>query len=255
MIRYSNSFFISLIFHSLLLLSVWFFYNNDTKAKEETPPKIPIKLSIIEAASQTAAEHQAEEEVCIVQPQEIKPKRVEEIKERAKDEKRVEKIVEKIVEKKIEKREEEKVELKREEQTSNEVKVQKSEMIAEPQKSVAQEIRKEVASEQKTAPKPIEEKSYEKEYYELNVQRIVQLLQEHLYYPRSARQKEIIGVVKVKCILDIDAKVHDITVVESSDEILSRAAIKTIENLSTKFPKPKSQTTLTIPITYSLTKE
>lgn len=241
MIRYSNSFFLSLIFHSSLLLSVWFFYNNDTKAKEETPPKIPIKLSMIEAASQTSAQHQTKDEVCIVKPQENKPKQTEEKPK-------------KIVEKKIEKREEEKVELKREEQTSNEAKVQKSVMIAEPQKSVAQEVHKEVSSEQKTVPKP-QEKSYEQEYYELNTQKIVELLKENLYYPRSARQKGIVGVVKVKFMLDMDAKVYNITVVESSDEILSRAAIKTIEDLSTKFPKPASKTTLSVPINYSLTSE
>lgn len=246
MIRYSNSFFLSLIFHGSLLLSVWFFYNNDTKTEQETPLKIPLKLSMMEAASQTTAQHQAKEEVCIVQPQESKPKRAEEKKERVKDEK--------IVEKKIEKREEEKRELKREEQTSNEAKVQKSVIVAEPQKSVAQEVHKEVASEQKIAPKP-QEKSYEQEYYELNTQKIVELLRENLYYPRSARLKEIVGVVKVKFMLDVDAKVHNITVIESSNEILSRAAIKTIEELSTKFPKPTSQTTLTIPITYSLTSE
>lgn len=250
MIRYSNSFFLSLIFHGSLLLSVWFFYNNDTKIEQEIPLKIPLKLSMMEAASQTTAQHQSKEEVCIVQPQESKPKRAEEKKERVKDEKRVEKIVEK----KIEKREEEKVELKKEEQTSNEAKVQQSEMIVEPQKSVAQEIRKEVSSEQKTVPKP-QEKSYEQEYYELNTQKIVELLKENLYYPRSARQKGIVGVVKVKFTLDVDAKVYNITVVESSDEILSRAAIKTIEELSTKFPKPASKTTLTVPINYSLTSE
>lgn len=240
MIRYSNSFFLSLIFHSSLLLSVWFFYSNNTKIEQETPPKIPIKLSIIEAASQTTAEHQIKEEVCIVKPQENKPKQTEEKPK-------------KNIEKKIEKREEEKVELKREEQTPNETRVQKSEIVAEPQKSVAQEIRKEIASEQKTVPSPVEAKPYHQEYSELNAQKIVELLREHLYYPRSARQKGIVGVVKVKFTLDVDAKVYNITVVESSDEILSRAAIKTIEELSTKFPKPASKTTLTVPINYSLT--
>lgn len=194
---------------------------------------------MIEAASQTTAEHHTKEEVCIVKPQENKPKQTEEKPK-------------KNVEKKIEKREEEKVELKREEQTSNETRVQKSEIVAEPQKSVAQEIRKEIASEQKVVP-PLEAKPYHQEYSELNAQKIVELLREHLYYPRSARQKGIVGVVKVKFTLDVDAKVYNITVVESSDEILSRAAIKTIEELSTKFPKPASKTTLTVPINYSLT--
>ena len=242
MIRYSNSFFLSIIFHSSLLLSVWFFYNNDTKAKEETPPKIPIKLSMIEAASQTMAQHQAKEEVCIVKPQE-KPQKVQ---ESPKEER---KIIQKKIEKKVEKKEEEKAE---EKTLEEKVEKRKEEITPQPQKSVAQEIRNEIASEQKTVQPPLEAKPYHQEYSQLNAQKIVELLREHLYYPRSARQKGIVGVVKVKFTLDVDAKVYDITVVESSDEILSRAAIKTIEELSTKFPKPASKTTLTVPINYSL---
>ncbi|MDD3451414.1 energy transducer TonB [Sulfurimonas sp.] len=226
---------------------VLYFYGNETKPEQEILIKIPIKLSVIEASPQTKAQHQAKEEVCIVQPQEKKPQRVQE------SQKKERKTVQKKVEKKVEKKEEEKVEEK-----TLEEKVEKSqlkeEITPQPQKSVAPEIHKEIASEQKTVP-PIETKPYHQEYYELNIQKIVELLQEYLYYPRSARQKEITGVVKVKCTLDTDAKVHDVIVVESSNEILSRAAIKTIEDLSTKFPKPKSQTTLTIPITYSLTSQ
>ncbi|MDK9694544.1 MAG: TonB family protein [Sulfurimonas sp.] len=241
MIRYSNSFFLSLIFHSSLLLSVWFFYNNEAKPEQETPLKIPLKLSMIEAASQTTAEHQTKEEVCIVKPQESKPKQAEEKPK-------------KKIEKKIEKREDEKVEQKKEEHSLKEI-AQKSEIVAEPQKSVAQEVHKKIASEQKTVPPPVEAKPYHQEYSELNAQKIVELLKEHLYYPRSARQKGIVGVVKVKFTIDVDAKVYNITIVESSDEILSRAAIKTIEELSTKFPKPASKTTLSVPINYSLISE
>lgn len=247
MIRYSNSFFLSLIFHSSLLLSVWFFYSNNTKTEQETPPKIPLKLSMIEAASQTTAEHQTKEEVCIVKPQE-KPKKAQ---ESPKEEK---KIIQKKVEKKVEKKEEEKVDEKTLEEKV-EKSQQKVEITPQPQKSVSQEIRKETASEQKIVSPPLEAKPYHQEYSELNAQKIVELLREHLYYPRSARQKGIVGVVKVRFTLDVDAKVYNITVVESSDEILSRAAIKTIEELSTKFPKPASKTTLTVPINYSLTSE
>ena len=200
---------------------------------------------MIEAASQTSAQHQAKEEVCIVKPQE-KPQKVQ---ESPKEEK---KIIQKKVEKKVEKKEEEKAE---EKTVEEKVEKRKEEITPQPQKSVAQEIHKEIASEQKTAPPPAEAKPYHQEYSELNAQKIVELLKENLYYPRSARQKGIVGVVKVKFTLDVDAKVYNITVVESSDKILSRAAIKTIEELSTKFPKPASKTTLTVPINYSLTSE
>ena len=50
----------------------------------------------------------------------------------------------------------------------------------------------------------------------------------------------------------MDAKVSNIKIVESSSEVLSRAAIKTIEDLSEKFTKPDKEVNLSVPINYSL---
>ncbi|MFT7859844.1 MAG: energy transducer TonB [Sulfurimonas sp.] len=99
---------------------------------------------------------------------------------------------------------------------------------------------------------PEKTKNKQENYLSLHVNEIVALLQENLYYPRSARRRGIEGVVKVKFTLSKDAKISAIEVLESSHDILSRAATQTIENLEGKMPKPDEELTLTIPINYNL---
>ena len=94
--------------------------------------------------------------------------------------------------------------------------------------------------------------SKEKMYKEKNLAKIAQLLQENLYYPRRARKRGIEGEVIVSFTLTKDAKVTAIKVLSSQSDILSRAAKKTLEELSGEFPKPDEKLTLTVPITYNL---
>ena len=47
-------------------------------------------------------------------------------------------------------------------------------------------------------------------------------------------------------------KVYDIKIIKSKSDILSRAAMKTIMDLSGKFPKPQKRLTLHVPIGYEL---
>jgi len=96
--------------------------------------------------------------------------------------------------------------------------------------------------------------SKEATYKNNNLLKIAQLLQENLYYPRRARKRGIEGKVLVRFTLLEDATVKDITVISSQNAILSRGAIKTIENLSGKFPKPQERLTLNVPIDYYLVK-
>jgi len=96
--------------------------------------------------------------------------------------------------------------------------------------------------------------SPEKIYKDNHLEKIEALLQENLYYPRRARKRGIMGTVVVHFEIDENAGVSEIKVLSSKSEILSRAAIKTIENLSGKFPKPKEKLFLKIPITYRLNK-
>ena len=90
------------------------------------------------------------------------------------------------------------------------------------------------------------------EYMNENIKKISKLLSENLYYPRSARKRNIQGKVMVKFKLSRSAKAYDIEVTSSQSEILSRAAIRTIENLSEKFPSPQEELILHVPITYKL---
>lgn len=114
----------------------------------------------------------------------------------------------------------------------------KSRVVVTPQKSVV--IREET---------PV---SAEKKYVDNNIVQIAKLLQENLYYPRRARKRGLEGEVIVRFVLLADAKVSSVKVLSSTNDILSRAAIKTIENLSLKFPKPTEKLTLSVPILYKL---
>jgi len=89
-------------------------------------------------------------------------------------------------------------------------------------------------------------------YVNNNLKKIIELLKENLYYPRRARKRRIEGEVLLKFTLATNAKISNIQILSSEHDILSRAAIKTVENLSLKFPKPKEKLTLTIPINYTL---
>ena len=102
---------------------------------------------------------------------------------------------------------------------------------------------------------PLSKPTVQELYIDKNLQKISQLLSENLYYPRRARKRGIEGVVNVDFTLDTDAVVSDIDVTSSSDDILSRAAIKTLENLSGEFPRPKETLRLSVPIHYSLTQQ
>jgi protein TonB len=92
----------------------------------------------------------------------------------------------------------------------------------------------------------------EQEYIQNHLAEIRELLEENLYYPRRARKRGVVGEVIVKFTLSTDATVHSIEVLSSKNEILSRAAIKTIEDLSGDFPKPPQETILHVPINYRL---
>lgn len=93
---------------------------------------------------------------------------------------------------------------------------------------------------------------YSDDYLALNKDSIYTLIKENLYYPLSARKRGIEGLVVLKFILTKRAEVCNVQVIESSSDILSNAAIKTIEELSKKFPSPKEDITITLPIEYKL---
>lgn len=95
-------------------------------------------------------------------------------------------------------------------------------------------------------------KKLEEEYLEEHLQKIVTLLQKNLYYPRMARERAIVGEVVVRFLIQENGEVQDIEIISSKSEVLSKAAMKTIESLSGIFPKPKENLLLQLPINYSL---
>ncbi|MFA7353282.1 MAG: TonB family protein [Sulfurimonadaceae bacterium] len=120
------------------------------------------------------------------------------------------------------------------------------------EKEVVEKELNDASVEQKIDDVALIQKAWQEEYLEINMQKIAQLLEENLYYPMSARKRNITGLVKVSFTLDTDAKVDNIKIIESESDILSRAAIKTIQDLSAKFPKPTKELTLSVPINYNL---
>lgn len=229
MIRHTPSFFISIIVHSLLIGVFFYTYTYITSLpSDKTDEKICLKLECISPAHKEHTKVKAK-------PKKTTPK---EIKQKIQNPK-VENIVKKIVPKPLS------------------VPVVKEELkdLEEPQKLYIEPIKEEiVADEELIQAQSQEEKAIaqEKEYMDENIKKIVKLLSQNLYYPRSARKRGIIGEVVVKFSLATDSTVSSIEVISSKNEILSRAAIKTIEDLSGEFPKPGEKLTLHVPIKYEL---
>lgn len=231
MIRQKSSLLISLGIHAALLVTLFFAYKTYSSIeKKEELNKVCLKLCNVEHNQQP--------------PQQIEPKKIEKIQETI--EQKPKEIKPFVASQKVE---------------ITEPKTQEVERV----KEIAHEelpIVKEVVLEQKVVQKEhfeiqkenpvLKQEELSKEYIEVNTQKIAQLIKDNLSYPISARRKGITGLVVVKFCLSADAKVSDIKVVESNSEILSRAAIKTIEDLSQKFPKPSREISLSIPINYNL---
>ncbi len=243
MINHSKSLFFSLFIHSLFFGGLFLLYRDSLPKKIAFKEKrICINLQSIKKES-TNAVHK---KVC--QPVKKEKKRVHKKKIHKKVYKKAPKRVNKkhgIKKKKI---------------------VHVAEIKKNPEvKSVTQEIqKKEESSISQTQPLPLsvskessatqECKSADKEkvYIQNNLNKIVLLIKENLYYPRRARKRGIQGTIVVKFFLHKDGSVSHTQVLSSKSDILSRAAMKTINNLSGKFPKPSEELTLSVPINYEL---
>ncbi|TKI69254.1 energy transducer TonB [Sulfurimonas crateris] len=247
MIRHSSSFFISIVIHLILLFSAFFAWSSYSETKDEyTEESLCIKLCNVNYEQEAVSEKKP------IEPK-VQKKIVEAPKPKPEPKPKPPKK-EIAIEKALPKAQE----------------IQKSEVLEEPKEEekvveVEQEKVQEVAistpkkvdiEPKKEAIEPKSEQSREvdatDEYLKINTQMISQLIRENLYYPMAARKRNITGRVSVKFTLCSDGKVSNLEAIDSSSDILSRAALKTIEELSGKFPKPGSNITLTIPIEYSL---
>ncbi|MFA6138130.1 MAG: energy transducer TonB [Sulfurimonas sp.] len=228
MIRHSSSFIISLVLHTALFLLLFFSLKtiiHETK-KEEV---VCVKLCNV------------------VYEEKIEQKPVAEIVPHTKSE---------ITPQKIEK----KVTPKAKEAPKRVETIKAVPVVQETPKEIVREqtTAKEVQTTEQT-PTPSLEKSkehitnrLEQDYLEEHLQKIVKLLQENLYYPRSARERGVEGEVIVKFMITEKGDIQGVEVLSSKSEMLSNAAIKTIENLSGSFPKAKENLHLQLPISYSL---
>lgn len=232
MIRYSKSFFISLFIHTSLLLLLLFTWQNYSVLNQVQDKKICLKLCSVELKKETPKNTQTiiEPEIKKIQePKPIqKPKKAEIKKEPIKAVEEKQEVIKEVFK-----------EATPPMQQSKDVVVNEKTF----QKNLQELPKKEPLHEQK---------KLSDEYIKVNTQKISQLLQENLYYPLSARKRNITGQVKVKFTLKTNAQAINIKVVESSSDILSRSAIKTIEDLSEKFPKPKEEIELIVNIDYNL---
>jgi len=243
---HSKSLFFSLFIHILLFGGVILLYTEYLPKKVVFKEKrICINLQSIKKES-TNAVHK---KVC----QPVKKKRVHKKKvHKKKIHKKLHKKAPKTVKKKIELKKKKIVHV--------------SEIKKKPElKPVVQEVQKEEetlltrtqplpVSVSKKVPATHECKSVNKEkvYIQNNLNKIVLLIKENLYYPRRARKRGIQGTIVVKFFLHKDGSVSHTQVLSSKSDILSRAAMKTINNLSGKFPKPSDKLILSVPIHYQL---
>lgn len=228
MIRQKSSLLISLGIHATLLVTLFFAYKTYSSIeKKEELNKVCLKLCNVEHNQQP--------------PQQIEPKKIEKIIEQKPKE-----IKPFVASQKAEIAEQKTQEIERVKEIAHEELPIVKEVVLE--QKVVQKEHFEIQKENPV----LKQEELSKEYIEVNTQKIAQLIKDNLSYPISARRKGITGLVVVKFCLSADAKVSDIKVVESNSEILSRAAIKTIEDLSQKFPKPSREISLSIPINYNL---
>jgi len=226
MIRHTPSFFISLIVHLLLLVAFFFTYTYVRSLPSSLDDEIIcIQLQCVAHEKRT--------------PPIKKPKSPEPIKS---------KPVKPTIEKpKVVKPKEVKTLKKAPEKTLSVPVIQENvKPLEKPKETLVFEVPQEESSQEEKAI------AQQKVYMDENIKKIVQLLSENLYYPRSARKRGVVGEVVVKFSLGVDAHVHSIEVVSSQSEILSRAAIKTIKELSGKFPRPSEEFILQVPIKYEL---
>lgn len=223
MIRHSSSLFISIVIHiSLLFVFLWSWKSLPPLEKKEQE-FVRIKLSNIQEQKQKIEEVQE----TVKMPNIPLPQK-----------------------KLVPKKEKKKTPQKKQE-------LPKPIVMQEEPKVLVQEIKdeaivKEEAPQNAPALTQPKVQNIQQDYLDENIQQIAKLLQENLYYPRSARQRGVEGEVVVKFSLSTTAKTHSIEIISSSNEILSRAAVKTIQDLSGKFPKPSEELVLQVPIRFSL---
>jgi len=242
MIRHSNSLFISLVVHIAILIALLFLYINIVEKNRVLKEEHKICLKLCNIAEKKVVEPVLKKE--IVQKKPPPKKKIEPLLKPKKPKPKIEK---KEVKKKVEAKK--KILIVKEEVIAKEVEVLKKKEPLHVEVAKVKEIVEIIEPQESIESKNVR---LEKEYIDENIIKIRELIKDNLYYPRSARKRGVTGEVVVKFTISVDSEVHSIEVISSKSDILSRAAKKTIENLSSEFPKPDEELILHVPISYKL---
>jgi len=265
--KHSKSLFVSLLIHSLLFGVILYAYTNVTAyIGKEKEKRVCIKLGTIQEVA--AKKSEAVSKTATTDKKVIEEKKDQKVKKKV-----VKKPVKKVKKKVAKKKPLKKVKKKPIKKKKKPVKKKVPQKVIPPEPKQLEIVEEEKISEVTTGKKELCSKMAKKEeactndskatttqqkasakevYINQHLQEIARLLQENLYYPRRARKRGIEGKVLVKFTLQKNAEVVDVEVVSSSNSILSRGAMKTLENLSGQFPNPDEKLILTVPISYRL---
>ncbi len=241
MIRHSSSFFISIILHILLIVTLFYGYKKVIHIEQTNEKRVKINLCNITPNQKNIPKH-----TTIKKKEPQKKKAIQKI---------VIPIKKTVPVKKVKPIKKEKLIPKKKTIQKTVVKPIVEEIQIVEKVIVEKKIEEEVLDlEIKTLPPTKEEKNIqlEKDYMNEHIQKISQLLRDNLYYPRSARKRGITDNFVVKIKLLTSGIIDSIEVIDAKHKILSRAAVKTIENIADELPKPSQELIIHVPINYTL---
>lgn len=128
--------------------------------------------------------------------------------------------------------------------------LEKKEVEKKPKEEKKEKEIKEDNKEQEVIKKS--SKSYEEEFLEEHLQKIVQLIQKNVIYSKRAKRLNIQGKVFVLFKISINGEITELKGI-SGHQLLIKSALKAIEKASRTFPKVKKEITIKVPIQYKLT--
>ena len=165
------------------------------------------------------------------------------------------------VEKKKRKREQTKKTKLKPLQSSTQINTPTSKINTKRHKCSTNTIRNKIKKqEHKTPKKPLfqcrtdtaREKKISNEYASINIDKLRKRIANALYYPRKARRRHIEGIVKVQFTLTTKGNITNIHIVDTPNNTLSKAALKTLQNIKNFSPKPSKNIIINLPISYKL---
>lgn len=247
------AFLLSMFFHIIFFTSLYYFYTLFSKKEHIDEKMISVKLSELVRAQEKIVTPQSKKQPTEKKIQkEIKPpfkKKVQKVEKKA-EVKKLKPIVQPKPQIKVEKV------IQDAKPVDNEPEAELPQEIVKDENKIEklqekEEVQKEIVKEPLIT-EAQRQKQLESEFLDENMVKITKLLQENLYYPRSARKRGITGEISVVFCINTNGVVTDVKVEQSNSAILSRAAKKTIINLSGEFPRPKEKLILHLPISYRL---